>query len=136
MNCDIFNIVRQAQSCFAFDRSAEKEPLLDAPETKKDEELLLNTIKNIKQELSNKPEIVRAYYPGTNQLKYEYQMKNGEKQGEYRSWYITGGLRVQCNYETGVKHGLYHFWTQFGNKILDIDYCLGAPVEIIHSRNT
>ena len=47
-------------------------------------------------------EIVRNYYE-IGELKEEYFIFNGKKEGEYKSYYYNGQLWEVCNYINGIR---------------------------------
>ena len=70
---------------------------------------------------------IREYYSSKEemeekQIKVEYRTKYGLKDGEYKQWYITGKLSVNCFYINDKKEGQYKRWNHLGNKFEECFY--------------
>jgi len=54
--------------------------------------------------------IIVTYHQDSKNVKERKTYVNGKLHGLYKSWYLNGGLRCQCNYKNDKLNGLYEIW--------------------------
>ncbi len=67
-------------------------------------------------------EFVRTYYP-SKKIHEEYFHINGKKEGEYKSYYINGGIEIICNYVNGKLEGLHRKYYSLTPLPLSLPLC-------------
>lgn len=61
---------------------------------------------------------VREWYEN-GQLRFEYNFKDGERDGLQREWFKNGRLRFECPYKDGEQDGLQRAWNEYGHLLYE-----------------
>jgi uncharacterized protein len=57
---------------------------------------------------------IMIYHPITYNLVYDYEIKNGMKNGSYKQWYENGNKQQECTFENDSAVGPYCVWYKSG----------------------
>jgi len=80
-----------------------------------------DTMAFFKKDMKPVTGVVRDRYED-GQLKFEYNYKDGKKDGLHRGWYEDGQLKFEDNYKDGKKDGLCRVWYENGQLRLEWNY--------------
>jgi antitoxin component YwqK of YwqJK toxin-antitoxin module len=87
-------------------------------------------------EINNKMRngISRQYYYGLGIVYYEQEFKDDKRQGIYREYYKSGTLKIQGNYDNGLRSGQWNYYDENGELTLCSKFDSVDNYEIYDSR--
>ncbi len=91
----------------------------DSLEEAEDAAALLDSLDDIQKFLLAKFDhnVIKDYYPGTDNLRFEAETKRGQLHGRYREYYETGELLLYGRYRKGEKKGVWYYYSKEGTLI-------------------
>ncbi len=78
-------------------------------------------------------EVEKLYYPFTNHLYHEVFVNNGKREGNYKKYYKTGELKIDCHYINGKLNGSCKTYYKSGKLKLECNYINGKKEGILYS---
>jgi hypothetical protein len=82
-------------------------------------------------------EEVRDFWPGTQNLRYEYCTDNmGLPHGISTDWYANGNVRASINYSHGILDGEFFMYHENGTVYVRAMYEVGALMEVFEYKTS
>ena len=77
----------------------------------------------------------KYYYHSTGKKEFDFNFKNGKRDGLNTEWYENGQKRGERTFKDGIQDGLWIGWFENGQKENEVTYKYGEIVEVIGMWN-